>query len=1036
MQSGGYKPETLLENHLRGLIFTNQAEKLHQPTSQTILSPSTASTAMGDENHDTSSDQVRQLAIPIGARHECQAYKSSNRRPNQAQRRQMSIEFSTAMGPQWYYTGQNPSQFDLQQTGSASHPVHERRSMYSAGAHGDQRLTGPQPEPTSRSTLWSNSALSHPSRASEFHPDSARRLNWSGQDPPSPHIPHYCQVPHRNNRRQYTDPDGVVNQAALLDELCYQVVSSSEIDRDEIAQKEIFRQKIETICRQVISDYERKHNGILGFHDSSVVLKCFGSLASGFATKTSDMDLGLFSPSSKMQLGSPGSLIPRLVEKGFLEAGYGARLLSRTRVPIIKLCEKPTEELRTALVAEREKWENGTSSDLMYGLDDQEQDQKTPGQQLHDTTRSENEPEFITHPESELSMNDAGDGIPPFSLGQSHRSSLVAYHGLARRVLRRVGGRDITISNHREFTAQDWAILNRVCQAFVQGLRNTVLRKRLQSYQSLSLTSSPTGSRNRSLAGVFSQVEGEQLILNWECWPTRDEILGLNSQVHQAIRTWMEVQQRSTFGIDPLSYNMDIQSALEKLKSQPAIQLMQLRQDPQETPAKYHSRLRYIVQRLDKFDADPSNSATNEIVSRYIAGIHDEDVRNEMASAKTELQHPIGIDELGQKHRCLQLARELERAIGLGLYDQHITSDINKYIQLLRLPLSKTSTEQCHDVFRIPVTVESSQLLTKMKLLSDPHKLIINQPRNKYKDSLEFPAGGVGVQCDINFSADLALQNTLLLRCYSLTDSRVRPMVLFIKHWAKVRGINSGYRGTLSSYGYVLMVLHYLVNIARPFVCPNLQKLAPPPSAYQTPVDCQANSLIQGYSVQFWRNEPEIMRLAAENQLTHNAESIGSLLRDFFEYFAQGGLMSHGFGKGFDWGRDVLSLRTYGGLLPKQEKGWTGAKTVFESHDGTQGTNSTQSGKANLVKEVKHRYLFAIEDPFELDHNVARTVTHNGIVSIREEFRRAWRIIRSSGSRGWSEDLLQDAAETTEGSDCYIKLLEEIHGPSKLWTLE
>lgn len=46
---------------------------------------------------------------------------------------------------------------------------------------------------------------------------------------------------------------------------------------------------------------------------------------------------------------------------------------------------------------------------------------------------------------------------------------------------------------------------------------------------------------------------------------------------------------------------------------------------------------------------------------------------------------------------------------------------------------------------------------------------------------------------------------------------------------------------------------------------------------------------------------------------------------------------------------------------------------------------------------MRQRYLFAIEDPFELDHNVARTVNHNGIVAIRDEFRRAWRIITAIG---------------------------------------
>jgi terminal uridylyltransferase len=76
----------------------------------------------------------------------------------------------------------------------------------------------------------------------------------------------------------------------------------------------------------------------------------------------------------------------------------------------------------------------------------------------------------------------------------------------------------------------------------------------------------------------------------------------------------------------------------------------------------------------------------------------------------------------------------------------------------------------------------------------------------------------------------------------------------------------------------------------------------------------------------------------------------------------------------------VLSLRTKGGLLSKEEKGWV--KAVTEQGAG---------------KQVQHRYLFCIEDPFEQSHNVARTVTHNGIVAIRDEFRRAQRILRVVG---------------------------------------
>ncbi|KAI4755331.1 PAP/OAS1 substrate-binding domain-containing protein [Aureobasidium sp. EXF-3400] len=255
--------------------------------------------------------------------------------------------------------------------------------------------------------------------------------------------------------------------------------------------------------------------------------------------------------------------------------------------------------------------------------------------------------------------------------------------------------------------------------------------------------------------------------------------------------------------------------------------------------------------------------------------------------------------------------------------------------------------------------------------------------REKAAGPLDFPNDGVGIQCDINFFNPLGIHNTQMLRCYSKCDPRVRPMVLFIKSWAKRRKINSSYSGTLSSYGYVLMVLHYLVNVARPPVLPNLQ--------HEAEADGVPPTIIDGHEVCFFDREDIIETRASQGVVTQNKESLGNLLVGFFKYYA----VNSG---GFFWTRDVLSLRTQGGLLSKDQKGWTGAKT--EHNDN---------------KEVRHRYLFAIEDPFETTHNVARTVTHNGIVAIRDEFRRAWRIILAVGRRDEPEGGLFD--ELTEAEE-------------------
>ncbi|KAK3679326.1 hypothetical protein LTR78_000887 [Recurvomyces mirabilis] len=279
-----------------------------------------------------------------------------------------------------------------------------------------------------------------------------------------------------------------------------------------------------------------------------------------------------------------------------------------------------------------------------------------------------------------------------------------------------------------------------------------------------------------------------------------------------------------------------------------------------------------------------------------------------------------------------------------------------------------------------------------------------NRPftRERKAGPLDFSKSGVGIQCDINFFNPLGLHNTQLLRCYAFCDPRVTPMILFIKQWAKKRKINSSYSGTLSSYGYVLMVLHYLVNVARPAVLPNLQGPWRPSASCQLPGATRTEC--DGWTVDFWRNEEEIARALKAGQMSTNNEPLGSLLNGFFDYFS-----SMGNGPKFHWMQQVLSLRSQGGIQTKEEKGWV--KAITEEGEG---------------KKVQHRYLFCIEDPFELAHNVARTVTHPGIVAIRDEFRRAKRILmdigfgREANDGGLFDELVEEVPEAVS-----LEVLEE-----------
>ena len=258
---------------------------------------------------------------------------------------------------------------------------------------------------------------------------------------------------------------------------------------------------------------------------------------------------------------------------------------------------------------------------------------------------------------------------------------------------------------------------------------------------------------------------------------------------------------------------------------------------------------------------------------------------------------------------------------------------------------------------------------------------------------LEF-SNNCGNQCDINFTGRVALHNTHMLWTYGQIDQRVRLMGVFVKNWAKARDINTPYHGTLSSYGYVLMVLHYCINVAKPPLVPNLQYLAKNNGWNDEPTE-----LFEGYDTRYESDMTKIRQaMVAEGR---NKNSLGGLLRGFFQYYSSPG--------GFRWVDETISIRSPGGIISKQEKGWIKAKWSEDNNN------------------VRQRYLLALEDPFELTHNVGRTVGHNGICAIRDEFRRAYNIIDNIQGPGsnwtWTS---RDGQQQGQGSDLLAR--DTAHG--------
>ena len=180
----------------------------------------------------------------------------------------------------------------------------------------------------------------------------------------------------------------------------------------------------------------------------------------------------------------------------------------------------------------------------------------------------------------------------------------------------------------------------------------------------------------------------------------------------------------------------------------------------------------------------------------------------------------------------------------------------------------------------------------------------------------------------------LAIENSALIRAYMSADVRARQLVFVIKHWAKQRKINDPFRGTLSSYAYVLMTIHFL------------QQLSPPvlPCLQSNTLRVRGERLVSGYDC--WWDEG-----LAAGWRSANSSGLSALLSGWYLYYA------HCFG----FTDDVISVRV-GGVLAKRDKEreWAG------------------SGK-------RDKHLLSIEDPFEVSHDLGRVCDGNALFEIRGE---------------------------------------------------
>ncbi|CAF3709399.1 unnamed protein product [Rotaria socialis] len=177
------------------------------------------------------------------------------------------------------------------------------------------------------------------------------------------------------------------------------------------------------------------------------------------------------------------------------------------------------------------------------------------------------------------------------------------------------------------------------------------------------------------------------------------------------------------------------------------------------------------------------------------------------------------------------------------------------------------------------------------------------------------------IELDVSLNNILPIENTRLIKMYSDIDPRVGELGFVMKTLAKTCNIGDASQGTLSSYAYTIMVIHFLQQIQPP-VIPILQQLID----RQSPNVCTTRKCTD-CNVYFYADLKKLNQVW--NGYGLNKLSSGTLWIEFLRYYTEQ----------FDYKNNVVTIRQYE-PLPRLEKGW-------------------------------FRQTIAIEDPFLLTHNLA-----------------------------------------------------------------
>lgn len=252
------------------------------------------------------------------------------------------------------------------------------------------------------------------------------------------------------------------------------------------------------------------------------------------------------------------------------------------------------------------------------------------------------------------------------------------------------------------------------------------------------------------------------------------------------------------------------------------------------------------------------------------------------------------------------------------------------------------------------------EALRKLGMMNVSIRSTARIPIIEFKDIL------TNLDCDISIHNNLALANTKLLKIISYIDPRIRKMAYIIKNWAKSRNINTPVDGTLSSYGYILTLVHFLQNRSKPLL-PTLEEILIDPSTNENLLDNDIffnPSLSEEEREQLLLNNNYIKLLQEKAGL--NTESLSFLLLEYFRYYSWN----------FDFKNKVVSIRN--------------VVSYYNKSPGNVINNTINKSDKCERNSWFFNDILAIEDPFETWYDVAHVIRPNPMKKIHSEFLRAY----------------------------------------------